>query len=64
MNNTDIEKPKFIFLVDTREYISNSMIITNIITNPSKSGNGISFEKRADNDKSRPFDLYAHILEG
>jgi len=64
MKNSENEKPKFPFLVDVRDYLSNSMLMKN---NHNKSNDGESnvlFKKSAEKSDNIPFDLFAHILEG
>ena len=65
MKKTEKEKPKFPFLVDVRDYISNSMIIKNNYSISNQADKDFSVDTCGENtEKSRPFDLFAHILEG
>ena len=65
MKNSETEKPKFPFLVDVRDYLSNSMIIKNNHNNTNYSDHEMLFEQSISlNEKNKPFDLFAHILEG
>ena len=65
MKNSEIEKPKFPFLVDVRDYLSNSMILKKNHSNPNDSEDEVSFDKTFQGlEKNKNFDLFAHILEG
>jgi len=65
MKNSEIQKPKFPFLVDVRDYISNSMIIKNNHNKLNETSDDVLFKVSDDrSENSRPFDLFAHILEG
>jgi len=65
MKNSETENPKFPFLVDVRDYLSNSMILKKNNFKPNNSVKGILFENTFHgSEKNKPFDLFAHILEG
>ena len=58
------EKPKFPFLVDVRDYLSNKMIMkSNHDKSINTATNGL-FKTLEMSENKRPFDLFAHILEG
>ena len=65
MKNSEIARPKFPFLVDVRDYLSNSMIMKNNHSNPNDLKKNELFRHPVENsDNKSPFDLFAHILEG
>jgi len=65
MKNSETVKPKFHFLVDVRDYLSTSMIIKNNHNKSNDSDHEMLFDKSIiTSEKIKPFDLFAHILEG
>jgi hypothetical protein len=65
MKNSEIARPKFPFLVDERDYLSNSMKTNSNHSNLNDADKKVIFNKTDENsDQNRPFDLFAHILEG
>jgi len=65
MKNSKIEKPKFTFITEAREYLSNSMFINQSCIKPDESFKKVLSEetgKKSINDK--PFEDLEHILEG
>ena len=65
MKKSETEKLEFPFEVDERQYLSTSMIIKN---NLKKSNDTVkdllSIKTIQKSENCRPFDLFAHILEG
>ena len=64
MKNSENEKPKFPFLVEVRDYLSNSMLMKNNHNKSNDAENNVLFKKSAEKSDNIPFDLFAHILEG
>lgn len=65
MKNSEIARPKFPFLVDVRDYLSNSMNLKNNRSNQNDLRRNNSIRNTVEHsDNNRPFDLFAHILEG
>jgi len=64
MKNSKTEKLKFPFLVDVRDYLSNSMFIKNNQNKPNDEERIVLLKKTDEKSDSNPFDLFAHILEG
>lgn len=65
MKNSEIARPKFPFLVDVRDYLSNQMKTNSNHNKLIDSEKRILIYETVDNsDHSRPFDMFAHILEG
>jgi len=65
MKNLETVKSKFLFLADVRDYLSTSMIIKNNHNKSNDSEHEMLFDKPiSTSEKIKPFDLFAHILEG
>ena len=64
MKNSKAEKQKFPFLVDVRDYRSNSMFVKNNQNKPNDGERNALLKKADEKSDSNPFDLFAHILEG
>jgi|GEM_PF-1566104 len=65
MKNLETVKSKFLFLADVRDYLSTSMIIKNNHNKSNDSEHEMLFDKSiSTSEKNKPFDLFAHILEG
>ncbi|MDD4972115.1 MAG: hypothetical protein PHT07_22030 [Paludibacter sp.] len=58
------EKPKFPFLVDVRDYLSNTMIMKSNREKLNNTETNVLFKSLEMSENKRPFDLFAHILEG
>ena len=65
MKKSEIVKPKFPFVIDIRDYVSNSMFIENKHNTSNDLFNKVLFNNTIESSENRrPFDLFAHILEG
>jgi hypothetical protein len=64
MKNSENEKAKNPFLVDVRDYLSSSMHVKKNHYKLIDQGKSLLFKGSVEKSESRPFDLFAHILEG
>lgn len=65
MKKSTIEKTKYICLVDVRDYISNSMILNSTESNSTEKNKDKILNKTVgETEEKKPFNLFAHIIEG
>ena len=65
MKNPEIEKKKFPFIIDVRDYITPSTIIKKEEFKSNEKGIDLSVDDNSkDSEKAGTFDLFSHILEG
>lgn len=64
MKNSENEKTKCPFFVDVRDYLSSSMLVKKNQYNSIDQAKSTLFKDTVEKSERKPFDLFAHILEG
>jgi hypothetical protein len=65
MKNPKIEKSKFPFITEAREYLSNSMLINQSYIKPDVTAKEVVIDRAVNKSiQNKPFNHLEHILEG